>query len=386
MLRFMEQYVSGCSDEDLLQELIRRRRGQAERVKQGLAALATERAAFEKEQQQIRAEMIEERTATKEDIRQMRAAFEKEQQRIRAEMIEEQKATKEDIRQMRAELETERALFREEREQIYKLVDGTGDEVVEMNVGGQVLSATRSTLVQIEGSFLSAMFSGRWDRGHKRDSAGRIFVDADPYCFAQILSLLRLRRISGPGCALTMPDISKDKANEFTMLLDYFVKGLMTTNEIDILKHISESCRVSQEKLQSDGLLTVTLSSCGGADEYEQILGPMPVGSDLAVENSFGVCPSWLRITFRRHQVQLTAVELQVSEGTDSSCDRSALWMLCSGSQEMPMRFPSGDASANERTGRLEAAATDYTDTLMWKFPKDFSIEHIILYGFVKPK
>ena len=52
-------------------------------------------------------------------------------------------------------------------------MQGAGEDMVELNVGGQALSATRSTLVQIEGSLLAAMFSGRWDRGLKRDSAGR---------------------------------------------------------------------------------------------------------------------------------------------------------------------------------------------------------------------
>lgn len=68
-------------------------------------------------------------------------------------------------------------------------VDATGDDVVEINAGGEIIDAVRSALTQFQGTMLEAMFSGRWDKVLTRDSAGRIFLDVNPVCFQAIIGL-----------------------------------------------------------------------------------------------------------------------------------------------------------------------------------------------------
>ena len=61
------------------------------------------------------------------------------------------------------------------------------EEVVDLNVGGHIFTAKRSTLCQA-GGMLSIMFSGRWDDARfARDAVGRIYLELDGDCFAIIL-------------------------------------------------------------------------------------------------------------------------------------------------------------------------------------------------------
>ena len=59
-------------------------------------------------------------------------------------------------------------------------LDATDDDLVEVNAGGKIMVAKRSTLTQMKGTRLEALFSGRWDQKLSRDSHGRIFLDVDP--------------------------------------------------------------------------------------------------------------------------------------------------------------------------------------------------------------
>jgi len=60
---------------------------------------------------------------------------------------------------------------------------------VHLNVGGEHFTTTTSTLCSIEGTMLSAMFSGR--HSLSRDNEGRHFIDRDPQYFKVILNYLR---------------------------------------------------------------------------------------------------------------------------------------------------------------------------------------------------
>ena len=59
-------------------------------------------------------------------------------------------------------------------------IDAADDDLVEVNAGGKIMVAKRSTLTQMKGTRLEALFSGRWDQKLSRDSHGRIFLDVDP--------------------------------------------------------------------------------------------------------------------------------------------------------------------------------------------------------------
>jgi hypothetical protein len=64
--------------------------------------------------------------------------------------------------------------------QLHGNLDATDDDLVEVNASGKIMVAKRSTLTQMKGTRLEALFSGRWDQKLSRDSHGRIFLDVDP--------------------------------------------------------------------------------------------------------------------------------------------------------------------------------------------------------------
>merc|ERR1712113_1342296 len=84
------------------------------------------------------------------------------------------------------------------------------------------------TLVQAgEGSMLAAMFSGNWDKGHKRDSQGRVFIDANPSCFDMLLTVLRLKGIDAPDRGTPVPKVAEDRKAEFEALVKYYAAPLI---------------------------------------------------------------------------------------------------------------------------------------------------------------
>jgi hypothetical protein len=48
------------------------------------------------------------------------------------------------------------------------------DDIIYLNVGGETMACNRSTLCQVEGSFLASMFSGRWENQQKKDKDGNV--------------------------------------------------------------------------------------------------------------------------------------------------------------------------------------------------------------------
>lgn len=78
----------------------------------------------------------------------------------------------------------------------HELTTTSPEDIIVLNVGGEVMTTTRGTLTQVPGTMLASMFSGRWESGVSRDEAGRVFLDYDPRHFRAILNHLRGRRIN----------------------------------------------------------------------------------------------------------------------------------------------------------------------------------------------
>ncbi len=72
-------------------------------------------------------------------------------------------------------------------------VEASDDDIIYLNVGSQKLATTRSTLCQVEGSFIASMFNGHWDSNHKRDQDGTVFLDYNPQYFVPILNFLQAK-------------------------------------------------------------------------------------------------------------------------------------------------------------------------------------------------
>ena len=76
--------------------------------------------------------------------------------------------------------------------------------------------------MQVEGSHLAVMFSGRWEDCLDHDSNGRIFLDFDPYSFQQVLTTLRCRPFD-LASSVAPPEaiITPDKLHAYKCLVDY---------------------------------------------------------------------------------------------------------------------------------------------------------------------
>jgi len=84
------------------------------------------------------------------------------------------------------------------------------DDVLEINAGGKIIVAKRFTLTQLEGTRLSALFSGRWDKKLQRDSHGRIFLDVNPICFQAVVDYLNELLISSEENLPKLPCVDEE--------------------------------------------------------------------------------------------------------------------------------------------------------------------------------
>eukprot|EP00812_Abedinium_dasypus_P002115 NODE_1257_length_1191_cov_428.841549.p1 GENE.NODE_1257_length_1191_cov_428.841549~~NODE_1257_length_1191_cov_428.841549.p1 ORF type:complete len:313 (+),score=114.21 NODE_1257_length_1191_cov_428.841549:128-940(+) len=91
---------------------------------------------------------------------------------------------------LRAALERDRAKLEAERHAM-QVFNKEPDELITVNAGGTIFRVRRSTLCQVEGSVLAAMFSGRWDQSLTYDEEGAVFVDSSPAVFEAVLSHFR---------------------------------------------------------------------------------------------------------------------------------------------------------------------------------------------------
>eukprot|EP00956_Cyclotella_meneghiniana_P034072 scaffold101346_cov68-Cyclotella_meneghiniana.AAC.3 len=98
---------------------------------------------------------------------------------------------------------------------------GSGNDVIQLNVGGQKnIAVLRSLLTQFEDSMLAAKFSGRWDDSMEKDRDGNVFLDQDPESFMILISYLRLRMNNQlrrvPNCHRPSPTY------RFCTMLEYY--------------------------------------------------------------------------------------------------------------------------------------------------------------------
>jgi len=83
--------------------------------------------------------------------------------------------------------------------------DASPEDWVEVNCGGRVISARRSTLCQLEGTKFGTLFSGLYEKKLPRDREGRIFLDLCPDEFQAIVDYLNELSISSPDDLPTLP-------------------------------------------------------------------------------------------------------------------------------------------------------------------------------------
>jgi len=122
--------------------------------------------------------------------------------------------------------------LKQKKEQIakeYGNIDAAHEDLIEINAGGRVIAAKRSTLTQLEGTRLAGLFSGRWDKKLQRDSHGRIFLDVNPICFQAIVDYLTEMLISSEDSPPEQPSVD----NEHEYILQQQLKLFLQQDRAD---------------------------------------------------------------------------------------------------------------------------------------------------------
>ena len=120
----------------------------------------------------------------------------------------------------RAKVKAEVEQYNAEKQRM-KPFEVSDDDIIQLNVGGQKLTTTRSTLCQVEGSLLATMFSGRWEDGLKRNEDGAFFFDVNPQYFGHILDYLRMKKIASPDNPAELPKVPRDEVKNLNTLVEY---------------------------------------------------------------------------------------------------------------------------------------------------------------------
>ncbi|CAF4055083.1 unnamed protein product [Adineta steineri] len=84
----------------------------------------------------------------------------------------------------------DRQRFEEEKNSYPIPIDNT--DVIQLNVGGEIITTIRETLICIPKSILSIIFNGQWERKIQRDRNGNIFFDFHPILFRHLLHQLQI--------------------------------------------------------------------------------------------------------------------------------------------------------------------------------------------------
>ena len=124
------------------------------------------------------------------------------------------------IEEERAKIKAEVEAYKAELQRM-NAVQVNDDDLIYLNVGGQRLTTTRSTLCQVKGSLLASTSSGRWEDHLKRDKDGAVFFDFNPQYFRLILDYLDAKKNSSADHPAPLPTVPKDQLKTFTNLVKY---------------------------------------------------------------------------------------------------------------------------------------------------------------------
>lgn len=101
-------------------------------------------------------------------------------------------------------------IFSGQRDDEILRVEAPVNDVIDLNVGGRLLTTTRG-LLKKAGGRLAYIFSGQRDDEILRDRDGRFFLDYDPDAFVAIVDHLRLRELEPVDWAEASPPPGKER-------------------------------------------------------------------------------------------------------------------------------------------------------------------------------
>jgi len=196
-------------------------------------------------------------------------------QELADKLIREVHAEQRSLEERAETLRRDRAAFDAEKAKMSVFADSQKAtlDIVQINVGGEVVATKRGTLLLAENTLLEAMFSGRWEDSLERDSAGRVFLDFSPVPFRALLSHLRVLRDAGPGTRVKFPGVPPEYQAEFDSMVKYlelweFLYGKATCS-VGALE-----CKAAHETLALRVDVTDRGSKiCGSGRSYTPLVG-----------------------------------------------------------------------------------------------------------------
>ncbi|WIA10995.1 hypothetical protein OEZ85_011152 [Tetradesmus obliquus] len=175
-------------------------------------------------------------------------------------------------------------------------------DIIELNIGGAVMVASRSTLRQVPGSLLGLLFDPVNAQHLAVDQAGRVFFDYDPAAFALVLRYLRELKVTG-GCpsGVLLPPIPPSDAGAFRSLATHL--GL----RIDEGAITAAAARGAAIAAAAAGTSSSSSSSAGG--RYRSIGSPYasrPAASSTSSSSSYCSQPQQHQWRQQQQQQQLS--------------------------------------------------------------------------------
>eukprot|EP00397_Hematodinium_sp_SG-2012_P028211 GEMP01029691.1.p1 GENE.GEMP01029691.1~~GEMP01029691.1.p1 ORF type:complete len:420 (+),score=84.30 GEMP01029691.1:218-1477(+) len=164
-----------------------------------------------------------------EELEQERQALQAEYQTKFAELAEMEKEI------------TRKGESLEKLEQLNLAFVGRDNDVLKLNVSGEMFQMKRKTLTApFPDSFLAHLFSGRWDENIEKDAEGNYFLDLDPWGFGVLLTYFREKGMETPESPAVFPFVPREKRDSFLNLLEYL--GLRAYLEVRDPADIDKTC------------------------------------------------------------------------------------------------------------------------------------------------
>ncbi|CAF0917879.1 unnamed protein product [Adineta steineri] len=182
--------------------------------------------------------------------------------------VSEIRKLEDDLKKGQQQFKIDRQNFEEEKKQLQKSVKD--HDVIQLNVGGEIIMTTRQTLTRISKSTLATIFNGRWEHKLSLDQNKNLFFDFNPILFRHLIDQLQVLDTNHP-IHLYLPSDSSLVEPFIKMLrklgLDQFLsskeKNILTFNvggEI-ITNHRSTFTQVINSTFNTSSLPSKTINS-----------------------------------------------------------------------------------------------------------------------------
>ena len=227
-----------------------------------------------------------------------------ERQKLSKALEDERSGLREELQRRQLRIEEERSALGYDQERLDVLTGHREpeDDILALNVGGEAFMTRRSTLCVFEDSYLSNLFSGRWESSIEKDSADRYFLDFDPVCFRLLLNFLRTKRFESQRAPFPLPKVPSEKEEQFWHLVEYF--GLL--DAFQEAEEAASACAAARPKsedgpttspplgaslIQSAGALIRTLRQAAGEAAAAAEEPPVPA-PELGQQGAFRDVPA----------------------------------------------------------------------------------------------